>query len=219
LVVEDDEDVREAITEGLRAAGMAVDAASDWPDADLAASVHAYDCMVLDRMLPTGDSLSALGELRRTGWKVPVLFLTARGGLSDRVAGFEHGGDDYLVKPFALEELVVRVRSLARRKSEMHPHVLRNAGVEADLARHQVRRDGVLLSLAPREFAVLERLLVAGDRVVTRTELIESCWDEMADPVSNVVDVVVARLRRKLGDPPLIHTVRGVGFRLTGTGP
>jgi DNA-binding response OmpR family regulator len=214
LVVEDDGDIREAIADGLRAAGMAVDAVGDWPEADVAVAVNRYDCVVLDRMLPSGDSASPLEGMRKKGFCVPVLFLTARGDLADRVAGFEHGADDYLVKPFALAELVVRVRSLARRRSDMVAPVLACCGVELDLARHRVSRDGIRLSLAPREFAVLETLLVAGDRVVTRSELLESCWDEMADPVSNVVDVVVARLRRKLGDPPIIHTVRGVGFRI-----
>ncbi|KUJ66302.1 two-component system response regulator [Streptomyces albus subsp. albus] len=214
LLVEDEDDLRAIVTSGLRTAGFLVDAAADWPEADLLLAVHEYDCVVLDRMLPYGDTLHPLQERRRAGWTVPVLFLTARHELSDRIAGFEHGADDYLAKPFAMSELVLRVRSLARRVRERLPVFLRCADLELDAARREVRRAGVLLSLTPKELAVLQRLLAHQDRVVTRGELIEHCWDEMADPVSNVVDAVIAGLRRKLGPPALVHTVRGQGFRI-----
>jgi DNA-binding response OmpR family regulator len=145
---------------------------------------------------------------------MPALFLTAKDSVTQRVEGFEAGGDDYLVKPFAMEELVVRVRRLARRAVTESPVLLRVADVEIDQARAEVRRGGVLLPLTAKELAVLVELAVAGGSVVSRSHLIETCWDEMTDPMSNTVDVHVASLRRKLGEPALIHTVRGLGYRL-----
>ncbi|MEV5428208.1 response regulator transcription factor [Streptomyces sp. NPDC052701] len=217
LLVEDEEDLRYVISAGLRGAGYAVDAVSDWPDADVMLDLVPYSCVVLDRRVPSGDTLYALRERRRRGWTTPVLCLTALNGLPDRVDGFRSGADDYLAKPFAMEELVLRVGSLARRAPQRRPVHLRHADVELDEARREVRRAGVLLSLTPKEYAVLRQLLLHRDEVVTRTALIDHCWDEMADPVSNVVDAVVAGLRRKLGAPALVRTVRGHGFRLTGS--
>jgi DNA-binding response OmpR family regulator len=213
LVVEDDTDLAAAIGRGLRAAGVAVDVVADWPDADLRLSVNAYDCLVLDRMLPAGDSLHQLRAQRDGGCTVPTLFLTARDRVADRIAGLAAGGDDYLVKPFAMAELVLRVRALCRRRAAgMLPAVLQCADVTLDVARREVRRAAVLLPMRPNELAVLEILLGAAGTVVSRTELLERCWDEMAEPASNVVDVVVASVRRKLGEPALIHTVRGYGY-------
>jgi DNA-binding response OmpR family regulator len=212
LVVEDDPNLRGAVDRRLRAEGLAVDAVADIPEARVQLSAADYDCLVLDRMVPSGDTLSLLVELRGDGRDTPVLFLTARDAVSDRVAGFEAGGDDYLVKPFSMAELVARVRSLCRRSGEVRPSVLRVADLEVDSARREVRRDGVLIPLRQREFAVLERMAIGAGRVVTRTELIEHCWDELTDPMSNVVDVHMASLRRKLGGPPLIRTVRGAGY-------
>jgi two-component system OmpR family response regulator len=212
LVVEDDVALGDAVSRGLRAGGFAVDTVRDWPDADVALSVNSYACLVLDRMLPAGDSLEELRALRDAGCVVPALFLTARDVVADRVAGFAAGGDDYLIKPFAMEELVARVRVLARRAAATLPPVLRCADVTMDPARREVRRGGVLLPMRPKELSVLEVLLSHADIVVSRSELIERCWDEMAEPMSNVVDVVVATVRRKLGEPPLIHTVRGFGY-------
>ncbi len=214
LLVEDDADLRFGVAAALRAAGLAVDEAVDLPQADEALFITAYDCVVFDRMLPSGDAAAYVEELRRTGRAVPVLFLTARDAVADRVEGFARGGDDYLVKPFAVPELVARVRSLCRRAPAVAPPVLRVGDVEIDTARRQVRRAGVLLTLTRREFAVLEVLATRADRAVGRAELIESCWDEMAEPQSNVLEVLVSQLRRKLGAPPLLHTVRGVGYRL-----
>ncbi|MYR37579.1 response regulator [Streptomyces sp. SID4944] len=214
LLVEDDTDLRFGVAAALRAAGLAVDEAVDLPQADEALFITAYDCVVFDRMLPSGDAAAYVEELRRTGRAVPVLFLTARDAVADRVEGFARGGDDYLVKPFAVPELVARVRSLCRRAPAVAPPVLRVGDVEIDTARRQVRRAGVLLTLTRREFAVLEVLATRADRAVGRAELIESCWDEMAEPQSNVLEVLVSQLRRKLGAPPLLHTVRGVGYRL-----
>ncbi|ARX89418.1 transcriptional regulator [Streptomyces alboflavus] len=218
LLVEDDENLRFGVAAALRAAGLAVDEASDLPQADEALFVTAYDCAVFDRTLPAGDAARLRDKLRGEGRTVPVLFLTARDTVEDRVEGFASGGDDYLVKPFAVPELVARVRSLCRRAAVVRPPVHRVGDVEIDTARRQVRRGGVLLTLTSREFAVLEVLAARGDQAVSRAELIESCWDEMAEPQSNVLDVLVSQLRRKLGDPPLIHTVRGVGYRLAADG-
>ncbi|WP_420169605.1 winged helix-turn-helix domain-containing protein [Streptomyces violaceoruber] len=215
LLVEDDEDLREMTAAGLRDGGFAVDCAADWPEADVLLHVNAYDCVVLDRMVPFGDTLAPLEAGRRAGWSVPVLCLTALDSLDERVRGLESGADDYLAKPFAMRELVLRVRGLSRRAPVRLPSFLRCADVVMDVARHEVRRGGVLLSLSPKEYAVLQQLLVRRDAVVTRTVLLEHCWDEMADPVSNVVDAVVAGLRRKLGSPALVHTVRGQGFLLS----
>ncbi|MFB8079132.1 response regulator transcription factor [Streptomyces sp. NPDC056013] len=214
LLVEDDEDLRFGVAAALRAAGLAVDEAADLPRADEALFVTAYDCAVFDRMLPSGDAAAFVEGLRRDGRAVPVLFLTARDTVADRVEGFASGGDDYLVKPFAVPELVARVHSLCRRSAVVRPPVRHVADLEIDTARRLVRRAGVLLTLTAREFAVLEALAARADQAVPRAELIESCWDEMADPRSNVLEVLVSQLRRKLGDPQLIHTVRGVGYRL-----
>lgn len=214
LLVEDDANLRFGVAAALRAAGLAVDEAVDLPQADEALFVTAYDCAVFDRMLPSGDAADYVEELRRGGRAVPVLFLTARDTVADRVEGFARGGDDYLVKPFAVPELVARVRSLCRRAPAVSPPVLRVGDVEIDTARRQVRRAGVLLTFTRREFAVLEVLATRADRAVGRAELIESCWDEMAEPQSNVLEVLISQLRRKLGGPPLVHTVRGVGYRL-----
>jgi DNA-binding response OmpR family regulator len=141
------------------------------------------------------------------------LFLTALGGVGQRVAGLEVG-DDYLVKPFAVAELEARVRSLCRRVATGAPPVLRCGDVEIDSGRHEVRRAGVLLTLTGKEFAVLSYLVARQGRPVGRAELIEQCWDQMADPASNVLDVVITQLRRKLRQPPMVHTVRGVGYRI-----
>ncbi|GIG55889.1 transcriptional regulatory protein CutR [Longispora fulva] len=215
LVVEDDDNLRIALEAALRASGLAVDACADLLGADLALSVNGYDCVVFDRMLPDGDTLPYVAARRQAGWAVPVLFLTARDSLADRVDGLRHGGGDYLVKPFAMVELVARVRSLGRRTVVRPPSVLRYADVELDNGRAEVRRDGVLLTVTRKELLVLERLMTEPERPVSRLELIRYAWDEMADPVSNVLDVVVGQLRRKLRQPPLIHTVRGVGYRIS----
>ncbi|MEU3648403.1 response regulator transcription factor [Lentzea sp. NPDC034063] len=212
LVVEDDHELGDQVSRRLRTRGFAVDRASDLGEADLKQSVHRYDCVVLDRGLPDGDGLDLLAAWRRAGVRVPVLVLTALGAVTERVAGFTVGADDYLGKPFAVEELEVRVVALCRRGEAPRHTLLGAGGVEMDLPRRRVTRDGVVLTLTGKEFAVLELLLARAGRVVTRTELIEHCWDEMAEPMSNVVDVVVAQLRRKLGDPPVVVTVRGAGF-------
>lgn len=212
-MVEDDEDLRVAIAGSLRAAGFAVDAVGDLPAADEAFSVNSYDCAVLDRMLPAGDALYYV-QARRPS--VPVLFLTARDAVADRVAGLEFG-EDYLVKPFATEELEARVRRLCRRVASGLPPVLRCGDLELDGGRHEVRRAGVLLTLTGKEFDVLRHLLARQSAPVGRTELIREVWDPLVDPASNVLDVVITQLRRKLRNPPMIHTVRGFGYRIEPT--
>jgi two-component system OmpR family response regulator len=212
LVTEDDENLRVALEAVLRGAGFAVDVAVDLPSADEALSVNSYDCVVFDRMLPAGDALHYVEQRRRDGWQVPVLFLTARDTVLDRVNGLAWG-DDYLVKPFAVAELVARVRSLCRRSETPSTPVLRWAELELDTVRHEARRGGTLLTLTAKEFVILERLLSAG-APVSRAELIAAAWDEFVPPASNVLDVLIAQLRRKLGPPPLVHTVRGFGYVL-----
>jgi len=214
LVVEDDAQLRAAVAVALRSAGLAVDEAADWARADLSLTVNAYDCLVLDRILADGDSVGQLYRRRQQGLRVPVLMLTALDDVRDRVDGFEAGADDYVSKPFFTTELVQRVRALCRRGGVTHPTILRVGNVEMDTARREVRRAGVLLILTPKEFAVLEMLMTRDPAVVSRTDLIEHCWDELADPASNVVDVIVGQLRRKLGEPAVIATVRGAGYRL-----
>jgi two-component system copper resistance phosphate regulon response regulator CusR len=214
LVLEDERKLSVEVVAGLRAAGFAVDLSHDMADADLKLAVNRYDCLVIDRGLPDGDGLELVRQQRDSGHRVPVLVLTARDKLSDRLDGFDHGADDYVVKPFALDELAARVRALCRRQER--PAATRTilGDLVIDRPRRQVQRGGVLLTLTPKEFGVLELLAIDAGSVVTRTELIEHCWDEMAEPASNVVDVVIAQLRRKLGAPPLIETVRGVGFTI-----
>ncbi|MFI9506546.1 response regulator transcription factor [Nocardia sp. NPDC052566] len=214
LVVEDDEGLGLEVAAGLRSAGFAVDLANHLADADFKTSVNTYDCLVVDRGLPDGDGLQLVAAKRQAGHSVPVLMLTARDGIADRVAGFEHGADDYLVKPFALPELTARVRALCRRREHPAPARLIFGDIDIDLPRRRVMRAGILRSLTPKEFAVLELLATRAGNVVSRTELIECCWDEMAEPASNVVDAVIAQLRRKLGAPPVIETVRGTGFMI-----
>ena len=214
LVVEDDPELGPPIVEGLRAAGLAVDLAVRLAEADLKAAVNTYDCVVADRGRPDGDTLGLVKKWRHSGRTVPVLMLTSYGTVEDRVSGFEHGADDYLVKPFAMAELTARVRALCRRRRPPSPPDVTVGTVTMDLPRRRVRRAGVLLTLTAKEFAVLETLMLRAGEVLTRSELIESCWDEMSDPMSNVVDVVIAQLRRKLGSPDLIETLRGAGYRV-----
>jgi len=211
LVLEDDPELGAEVAGGLRSVGYAVDLVTTIADADLSVAVNGYDCLVLDRILPDGDGLGLVRALRAAGSRLPVLMLTALDTVGDRVSGFTEGADDYLVKPFAFAELAARVGALCRRADQPRPAILRAGGLELDTARKRVRRDGVLLSLGAKEFAVLELLMVRAGQVVSRTDLIEHCWDEQADPVSNVVDAVIAQLRRKLG-PPVISTVRGAGY-------
>lgn len=203
---------------GLKSVGFAVDWAMDLADGDLKLDVNTYDCLIVDRNLPDGDGAFFLGERRRGGTRTPALILTARDAVVDRVEGFEQGADDYLIKPFAMAELAARVRALCRRGDVTRPTVQQLGDITLDLASRRVTRDGVLLTLSAKEFSVLELLAARVGQVVSRSDLIECCWDEMAEPESNVVDAVMVRLRRRLGQPSVIDTVRGVGFRLAPAG-
>lgn len=213
LVTEDDEDLLFAVALSLRGEGFAVDTAADLAAADEALAVNSYDCAVLDRMVPGGDTLGLVRDLRENGSQVPVLFLTALDDVAHRVEGLGVG-DDYLVKPFAMDELVARVRSLCRRGPIGAPVVLTRGDVELDVGRREARRGGVALTLTPTEFSVLHLLMTRAGEPVSRMDLLTHAWDEMADPKSNVLDVLMTSLRRKLRTPPVIHTVRGVGYQL-----
>ncbi len=215
LVTEDDEDLRIAVEAALRAAGFAVDVAADLPEADEALAVNAYDCVVFDRMLPSGDALEYVHNRRRAGWPVPVLFLTARDAVADRIAGLAIA-DDYLLKPFAMRELLARVGSVCRRSGAgVEPDsVLRHGDLVIDEARREAWRGQRQLALTGKEFIVLRTLIAAGGRPVHRKDLIAAAWDELVPPTSNVLERVVAQLRRKLGEPPVVVTIRGVGYAL-----
>lgn len=217
LVVEDDVELSGALERRLRGSGFAVDTAADLPDAEVSIDINKYDCLVLDRAVPSGDTIDLVRSIRTRGLTTPALFLTAKDAVAQRVDGFEAGGDDYLVKPFAMEELIVRVRRLCRRSADETPTILTFTDLEVDQARAEVRRDGILLTLTSKELAVLVELASRPEVVVSRTHLIETCWDELTDPMSNTVDVHIASLRRKLGDPLLIHTVRGQGYKMAAS--
>jgi two-component system copper resistance phosphate regulon response regulator CusR len=212
FVLEDDGDVRAAVVRFLEAAGYAVDAAATWIDAHEHLSVNDYDALVLDRSVPGGDSLDLLTDRRHDGDRTPALFLTARDAITDRVDGLAAGADDYLVKPFAMEELVARVHVLTRRSVVPTMPVLALADLAVDQTGLTASRAGASLGLTIKEFSILRYLVVNAGRIVSRTELIEHCWNEFIEPMSNVVDVKVAQLRKKLGEPALVHTVRGAGY-------
>ncbi|OAA22275.1 response regulator with CheY-like receiver domain and winged-helix DNA-binding domain [Frankia sp. EI5c] len=214
LVVEDEAMLAEAIAEGLRRRAMAVDVCGDGASALELTAVHPYDVIVLDRDLPTVHGDDVCRAVLAAGGESRVIMLTAAGDLADRVQGFGVGADDYLTKPFAFAELVARVQALGRRARAAVPPVLRRAGVELDVPRHQVSRDGRFVSLSRKEFAVLEVLMRADGSVVSAEELLEKAWDSNVDPFTNAVRMAVMTLRRKLGSPPLIETVAGVGYRL-----
>lgn len=216
LVVEDDRKVASFLERGLREEGYAVDVAHDGDDGSLKASVYDYDLAILDVMLPGKSGFEITRDLRRSEKTVPVLLLTARDSKEDIVRGLDAGADDYLTKPFSFEELLARVRALLRRGGATRQERLMYADVELDRLRHAGRRGGHDLDLTPKEFQLLEYFLVRPEQVVRRTELLEKVWDLNFDPMSNVVDVHVGNLRKKLrshGDA-LIHTVRGVGYIL-----
>ncbi|MEU6622949.1 response regulator transcription factor [Streptomyces litmocidini] len=214
LVVEDARSLAEVVAEGLRDQGMAVDLAHDGLTAAAKLDVNAYDVVVLDRDLPGihGDALCQMITGRDE--RPMVLMLTAAGAADDRVSGLTLGADDYLTKPFHFPELVLRVRSLARRRPAARARTLRAAGLELDPVRRTVLRDGRPLALSVKEFAVLEALLRASPGFLSAEDLLEQVWDENADPFTNTVTVTVGRLRRKLGGPPVITTTTGVGYRI-----
>lgn len=215
LVVEDARSLADVLVEGLRDQGMAVDAAHDGLEAAAKLDANRYDVVVLDRDLPGihGDALCQMITERDD--RAMVLMLTAAGAPGDRVSGLRLGADDYLAKPFHFPELVLRLRALARRRPGARARLLRAAGIELDPVRRTVLRDGRPLDLSVKEFAVLEALLRAGPAFLRTEDLLEQVWDEHADPFTNTVTVTIGRLRRKLGDPPVITTTPGVGYRIT----
>ena len=214
LVVEDHEELADTVAAGLRRQGIAVDVAGDGRAGLAQAQIYDYDVIVLDRDLPKLHGDRVCEALVRDGGRARVLMLTASGEIEDRVAGLGLGADDYLPKPFAFAELVARIRALARRAQPALPPVLERADVRLDAAQRLAWRGGRDLELSTKELAVLELLMAAQGAVLSPEELLARAWDEQADPFSNVVKVTVSRLRRKLGDPPLIETVPGAGYRV-----
>jgi two-component system, OmpR family, response regulator len=218
LLVEDDATIAEFVARGLREAGFAVDRASDGEEGLTAALKQPYDVAIVDVMLPKRDGLSLIEELRRRGIATPVLILSARREIDDRVRGLQTGGDDYLTKPFAFAELLARVQALVRRATRAsEPTTLTLDDLVVDLLSRRVTRGGKLIDLRPREFSLLEYLMRNAGRVVSKTMILSHVWEYNFDPQTNVVDVLVSRLREKIDRPfeqKLLHTVRGVGYVL-----
>lgn len=218
LLVEDDDAIAEFVGRGLREAGFAVDRLGDG-DAGLAAAVaQPYDVAIVDLMLPKRDGMSLIEELRRRKIATPVLILSARRSVDDRVRGLQAGGDDYLTKPFAFAELLARVQALLRRSTRSpEPTSLTVAELHLDLLSRRVTRAGTPIELRPREFALLEYLMRNAGKVVSKTMILSHVWEYNFDPQTNIVDVLVSRLREKIDRPfahKLLHTVRGVGYVL-----
>lgn len=222
LIVEDETEVADLLRRTLREAAWAADVAATGKSALQALAVNDYDLVVLDVGLPDLDGFEVCRRWRSRGGRTPVLMLTARNALSDRVVGLDSGADDYLPKPFAVEELLARLRALSRRPPATLGVVYRFEDVELDTATRTARRAGRKIRLTAREYALLEYLLRNPNRVLERGQILEHVWDDNFDPVANAVDVLVGRVRRKLdpdGTWPLIHTVRGMGYMLSKQAP
>ncbi len=218
LLIEDDTPTASFIQKGLNESGYIVDHAADGEDGLHLALTGQYDALIVDRMLPRRDGLSVIQTLRLRGMSTPALILSALGEVDHRVEGLRAGGDDYLVKPYAFSELLARLQALLRRAQPTQEQtVLRLRDLEMDLMKRQVKRGGMVISLQPREFTLLEYLLRHTGQVVTRTMLLEKVWDYHFDPQTNVIDVHISRLRGKIDrdfDVPLLHTIRGAGYLL-----
>jgi two-component system response regulator VanR len=218
LIVEDEPYMAAAIRDGLRLEAIAADIAGDGDTALQLLDINTYDIAILDRDVPgpSGDEIAA--AIVASGSGTPILMVTAADRLDDKVSGFGLGADDYLTKPFALQELIVRLRALDRRRAHNRPPVHEIAGVRLDPFRREVYRDGRYVALTRKQFAVLEVLVAAEGGVVSAEELLERAWDENADPFTNAVRITVSALRKRLGEPAIITTVPGVGYRIE-TGP
>jgi DNA-binding response OmpR family regulator len=217
LLAEDERKVAEHVRAGLVAEGYAVDVAGDGDEAIWLAESNTYDALLLDINMPHKDGITVVRLLRRKGVTAPVMFLTARDDIEDKVRGLDAGGDDYLTKPFSIVELLARLRALLRRQRPQAANVVRVADLELDLLSHEARRAGEQIELTRREFALLEFLINASPKPVSKTAIVEHVWDQHFDSETNVVNVYIKMLRRKIDKPglvPLIHTVRGVGFAL-----
>jgi DNA-binding response OmpR family regulator len=218
LLVEDDPRMAATAAQYLRNAGFAVDVAPDGTTALREANINPYDAVVLDLGLPDVDGLEVCRRLRARGQALRILMATARDAVEDRIAGLDTGADDYIVKPYALGELVARLRALLRRPAESLPDVLRLGDLRLDTATRSATRGARAIALTTKEFAVLETLMRHPGAVLTREHISEHAWDQNYDPFSNVIDVYIGRLRRKVdapGEPPMLETVRGAGYRLS----
>lgn len=214
LIVEDEPLMAEAIRDGLRLDAIAADIAADGDTALELLSINAYDIAVLDRDIPGTSGDEVARRIVSSGSGMPILMLTAADRLDDKASGFELGADDYLTKPFELKELVLRLRALDRRRAHSRPPVQEMAGVRVDPFRREVYRDGRYVPLTRKQFAVLEVLVAAEGGVVSAEELLERAWDANADPFTNAVRITVSALRKRLGEPWVIATVPGVGYRI-----
>ena len=217
LVADDDAKAAGLLVQGLKAEGYAVDHAADGDEAVWLAETHQYDVLVFDVMMPGKDGFTAVRHLRKKNILTPVIFVTARGEVEDRVRGLDAGGDDYLVKPFSLTELQARLRAILRRQRSQPTNQLRVADLELDLISRKVRRGDQEVELTNREFALLEFLMLNSPRPVSKMAIVEHVWDQHFDSQTNVVNVYINYLRKKVDLPglkPLLHTVRGVGFML-----
>jgi DNA-binding response OmpR family regulator len=217
LLIEDDRKAAKLLAKGLQEEGFVIDVALTGEEGEEQAAVTEYDVIVLDWLLPGKDGLAVCRALRARDISTPILMLTARDSLADRVNGLSTGADDYLTKPFAFAELLARIRALLRRSRLVHPAVLRVADLTLDPATRRVTRGGVPVALTSKEYALLEVLMRSAGETVSRTRLVERAWDEASDVIDNLVDAHVSHLRKKIdrgGTVPLIHTMRGFGYRL-----
>jgi two-component system copper resistance phosphate regulon response regulator CusR len=218
LLVEDEPRVAHFIAKGLREQSYAIDIAADGEEALYQASINEYELVILDVMLPLKNGFQVCKQMRAQGIKQPVLMLTARDTVDDRVAGLDCGADDYLGKPFDFKELLARIRALLRRTKEFRPEIVQLADLVVNTSSHTITRAGRPISLTAKEYSLLEFFILRAGRLVRRDEIAEHVWDENFDPFSNVIDVYVRRLRKKIDEgfsPPLIHTRRGEGYILS----
>jgi DNA-binding response OmpR family regulator len=217
LLIEDDRKAARLLTKGLQEEGFVVDVAATGEDGEVQATVNDYDVILLDWLLPGKDGVAVCRDLRAQQVSTPILMLTARDALADRISGLTVGADDYLTKPFAFTELLARIRALLRRSRFAQPTVIRVADLTIDLAARRVTRGGAVVALTAREYAILETLARSEGQIVSRTRLVERVWDEASDVLDNLVDAHVSHLRKKIdrgNGVALIHTVRGFGYRL-----